>query len=170
MEIKAFDYEWGGICDDGFKLEEAHVICREAGYPMGAQLVFIGAQFGKGTGQILLDELECKGNETSVLECEFDPWTKTDCNDHEWVGVSCKLGETSECNREGVRRISLLNIIQEITRDFSIPHDPPYPFCNDVPHLKYFYRNGNAAMGNVSWQVLYVIPIKIVRMEVTKML
>ena len=29
MEVKAFDYGFGGICDDGFKIEEANVVCRQ---------------------------------------------------------------------------------------------------------------------------------------------
>ena len=28
VEVKAFDYGFGGICDDGFKIEEANVVCR----------------------------------------------------------------------------------------------------------------------------------------------
>ena len=35
IEIKAFNHPYGGICDDGFGIEEAHVICRMAGYPLG---------------------------------------------------------------------------------------------------------------------------------------
>jgi hypothetical protein len=31
IEIKAFDYPYGGICDDGFNIEEANVICKMAG-------------------------------------------------------------------------------------------------------------------------------------------
>ena len=105
MEIKAFSYDWGGVCDDGFDLEEANVICREAGYSQGAHEVFIGSQFGKGLGHILLDELNCKGDESSILECKFDPWNVTDCNDNEWIGVSCHVGSgvNQECDPIGVR-------------------------------------------------------------------
>ena len=28
VEIMAFDYGFGGLCDDGFKIEEANVVCR----------------------------------------------------------------------------------------------------------------------------------------------
>ena len=31
VEIRAFQHPWGGLCDDGFSIDEAHVICREAG-------------------------------------------------------------------------------------------------------------------------------------------
>jgi hypothetical protein len=28
VEVRAFNYPFGGICDDGFQIEEANVICR----------------------------------------------------------------------------------------------------------------------------------------------
>ena len=102
MEIKSYNYDWGGICDDGFNFEEANVVCREAGFSLGAKEVFIGSHFGKGSGHILLDELDCKGDENSILECKFDPWNITDCNDREWVGVSCRIDGTMECDPIGV--------------------------------------------------------------------
>ena len=100
--MKAFDYEWGGLCDDGFNLEEANVVCREAGFMLGAEQLFIGSQFGKGSGKILMDELDCKGDESSLLGCKFDPWNVTDCNDREWAGVSCRLDGITECDPIGV--------------------------------------------------------------------
>ena len=80
------------------------MICREAGYPQGALKPFIGSHFGHGVGHLLLDELDCSmGNVTSLLDCHFDPWNTTDCNDKEWAGVSCKPdGPVPECDPSGV--------------------------------------------------------------------
>ena len=129
MEIKAFNYDWGGVCDDGFDLEEANVVCREAGYSLGAQELFIGSQFGKGLGHILLDELDCKGDESSILECKFDPWNVTDCNDNEWVGVSCHVGSgvNEECDPIGVR---------------------DYPVCYSIIYMNISYTNRVAFLIN----------------------
>ena len=70
---------------------------------MGAQEALIGSQFGNGSGNILLDELDCDGNETSILQCKFDPWTINNCNYNEWVGVSCIVDMvTSDCDPSGV--------------------------------------------------------------------
>ena len=93
IEIKAFHYPYGGICDDGFGLEEAHVVCRQAGFPLGAREAAINSKFGGGDPgqQILLDELDCEGSEFSLLECTFDPWTRHDCSHKEWAGVVCKV-------------------------------------------------------------------------------
>ncbi len=96
VEVKAFNYPWGGICDDGFGLEEAAVVCREAGFPQGAKEAAINSRFGSGEvgrQDILIDELNCMGDEGSLLECRFDPWTKHDCSHKEWAGVVCKTEE-----------------------------------------------------------------------------
>ena len=66
--------------------------------------MFIGSQFGKGLGHILMDELDCKGDENSLLGCKFDPWNITDCNDREWAGVSCRLDGITECDPIGVSK------------------------------------------------------------------
>ena len=100
VEVKAFDYPFGGVCDDGFDLEEAHVICREAGFPLGASRALIGSVFGKGEGDILLDELNCKGNESSILSCNFDPWQTHDCSEAEWAGVDCKTKPDRKCTNK----------------------------------------------------------------------
>jgi hypothetical protein len=101
VEIKAFDYPFGGICDDGFDLDAAHVVCRQLGFHLGAKEALIGSHFGSGAGPILLDELRCRGNETSLLECTFDPWAKHDCRDDEWAAVVCKNKEEA-CRQQEV--------------------------------------------------------------------
>ena len=98
IEIKAFNYSYGGVCDDGFGIEEANVICRMAGFPLGAKKAHIASTLGNGRGDIILDELDCKGTETSILDCKFQPWTKHDCRITEWAGVTCNL-DTS-CSEE----------------------------------------------------------------------
>ena len=30
---------WGGVCDDDFSFNEAHVVCRQLGYELGAEQV-----------------------------------------------------------------------------------------------------------------------------------
>ena len=124
IEVKAFDYPYGGVCDDGFNIEEANVVCRQAGYPLGAKQVLtltneytrsncklessqaiVGSEFGHGTGQILLDELECTGSESSILECSFNPWTKHDCRNSEWAGVICKIQEESCQDEVGLSKL-----------------------------------------------------------------
>ena len=59
---------WGTVCDDGWDLNDAAVVCRELGFP-GAVSSFCCAAFGQGTGIIWLDGVRCKGRETSLSCC-----------------------------------------------------------------------------------------------------
>ena len=69
---------------------------RQAGFPLGAKQAISGSHFGSGSGEILLDELDCKtGREDGIQECSFDPWKKHDCSEGEWAGVVCKVQQDS---------------------------------------------------------------------------
>ena len=104
IEIKAFHYGYGGICDDGFSIEEANVVCKQLGFSLGAKEAAINSRFGSGEDMpILLDELDCDGSENDILGCRFDPWTKNDCSKKEWAGVVCKT-EAAECHRDEVMK------------------------------------------------------------------
>ena len=71
-------------------------LSRQVGFPLGAKEAIPGSHFGSGSGEILLDELDClTGREGGIQECSFDPWKQHDCGDGEWAGVVCKVEEES---------------------------------------------------------------------------
>ena len=100
LEIR-YDGQWGTICDDYWTDVEADVACRALGYPKGSVegggSRFDRAHFGPGSGSILLDDVNCVGNETSLLECDYRKknGVKTvgynNCTHREDVGVRCQL-------------------------------------------------------------------------------
>lgn len=81
--------EWGTICDDLFDINDAHVICKQLGFP-GALSAVIRGGFGQGTGRIWLDNLRCHGNETSIFQCPHGGIGVHNCRHTEDVGVVCR--------------------------------------------------------------------------------
>ena len=73
-----------------------------AGFSLGAKMAHIGSVMGHGSGDILLDELNCKGDEQTILECKYNPWTQHDCRIREWAGVTCQDQEI--CSEEVIIR------------------------------------------------------------------
>ena len=83
---------WGTICDDDFDEEEASVICKMLGYPYGINVPNPIAYFGwSDGGPIYMDDLHCVGDETSILDCEYRGWGKSDCGHSRDAGIGCFL-------------------------------------------------------------------------------
>ncbi|XP_032392741.1 galectin-3-binding protein A isoform X3 [Etheostoma spectabile] len=85
---------WGTVCDDGWDMAEAQVVCRQLHFP-GAKSVVIGKDYGKASGPIWLDDLTCKGTENHLFKCAFKSWGTTDCSHKEDVGVICETTGTN---------------------------------------------------------------------------
>ena len=80
---------WGTICDDWWDLQDANVVCRQLGYD-GALSAPRQAAFGRGTGQIWLDDVGCFGNEKSISQCGHQGWGIENCAHGEDAGVVCR--------------------------------------------------------------------------------
>ena len=80
--------QWGTVCDDGWDLDDANVICRMLDLP-SASHAWSNAHFGEGTGVIALDDVNCFGDESSLAECRHSGWFNNDCSHSEDAGVTC---------------------------------------------------------------------------------
>ncbi|CAG9833034.1 unnamed protein product [Diabrotica balteata] len=93
VEITAFG-STGFICDDDFSIVDANVICRELGFPLGAAEVKGQSYFAKDLKErntlYMIDDLNCVGNESTVIDCTFPGWGMHNCRDQEIAGVVCK--------------------------------------------------------------------------------
>ncbi|KAM9684647.1 antigen WC1.1-like [Dama dama] len=93
---------WGTICDNGWDLDDAHVVCRHLG--CGDALNAMGsAHFGAGSGPIWLDTLDCTGKESHVWKCPFKGWGLHNCSHEEDAGVVCSgfvrlVGDNGPCS------------------------------------------------------------------------
>ncbi|XP_019616170.1 PREDICTED: deleted in malignant brain tumors 1 protein-like isoform X2 [Branchiostoma belcheri] len=83
-----YNGQWGSICDDGFDMADADVICRQLGFT-GAEAFYEEAYFNEGHGPIWLDELACNGDESNLAECAHQGWGIHNCQHKEDVGLEC---------------------------------------------------------------------------------
>ena len=81
--------QWNTVCDDGWDLNDATVVCQQLGY-RGAVTAHRGAHFGQGSGQILVDNLQCTGTEASLLECSHSGINIHDCGHSKDASVTCE--------------------------------------------------------------------------------
>uniref|UniRef100_A0A672NWK6 Si:ch211-161n3.4 n=1 Tax=Sinocyclocheilus grahami TaxID=75366 RepID=A0A672NWK6_SINGR len=80
--------QWGTVCEAGWDLADAAVVCREldCGEPADA---LGSAFFGAGSGPIWMSTIFCSGSESTLKNCASLGWTKPLCK-HNWdAGVIC---------------------------------------------------------------------------------
>ncbi|XP_030839510.1 uncharacterized protein LOC763830 [Strongylocentrotus purpuratus] len=79
---------WGTVCDDLWGLDDAHVVCHTLGY-LRASAYDRSANFGQGTGEIILDNVQCTGSESNIAFCEHNGYLSHNCGHYEDAGVTC---------------------------------------------------------------------------------
>lgn len=78
--------EWGTVCDDNWKEENARVVCYELGFTSVRKAL---QSFGPGRGRVWMDQVNCNGSESAFVECPNSGWGNTACTHQEDVGVIC---------------------------------------------------------------------------------
>ena len=90
------------ICDDGWNIEAAHVACRQLGFGRAYQATQTNQA---SSDEFSLDEVKCRGNESTLLDCDHLVQRKENCNSGEAAGIVCDARSEAELRRLADRRI-----------------------------------------------------------------
>jgi len=93
--------EWGTVCDDGFSMVDANVVCRELGFSGALSYGNYGS--GASGTSIWLDDVSCSGWESALADCSHRGWGSHNCGHSEDVGVSCDDGTLSNFSSGSLR-------------------------------------------------------------------
>ena len=83
-----YNGQWGTVCDDSWDINDARVACQELGYKYAVRAIS-GNDLPSGSGQVWLDNVECRGGEESLTSCPHESWGEHDCGHDEDAGVEC---------------------------------------------------------------------------------
>ncbi|XP_048185483.1 soluble scavenger receptor cysteine-rich domain-containing protein SSC5D [Perognathus longimembris pacificus] len=135
---------WGTVCDDSWDLRDAAVVCHELG--CGNVRPRVGkTHYGPGSGPIWLDDMGCKGSETSLIECPSRPWGMHNCDHEEDVGLTC-TGYTDDhdyppwtwdpTSGEDLGKETTTSVGPRHTLSWGTPQHPrvPSPAARRLPH------------------------------------
>ena len=80
-----YNGEWGTVCNYGWSLNNAEVVCRQLGLTPAVGVAF----FGSGSGRIWLNFVDCDGTESNIGYCLHEGWGYNECEHKDDVGVRC---------------------------------------------------------------------------------
>ncbi|GAB0202208.1 deleted in malignant brain tumors 1 protein-like [Grus japonensis] len=120
-------HQWGTVCDNGWSLTEAAVVCRQLGCGTAISAPR-SAHFGQGSGRIWLDNVNCTGTEAALSECQARPWGSNSCDHREDASVVCSDADTS-----GQRLLRLANGSNSCLGRVEVLHDQKWgTVCDDT--------------------------------------
>ncbi|XP_065193127.1 deleted in malignant brain tumors 1 protein-like [Sycon ciliatum] len=90
VEVRLSNGTWGTVCDDAWDLLDANVVCRQLGF---SKATAANLHYGTGDGPILLDQLDCTGQESDLFQCQGNAVGVHDCSHAEDAGVDCANGD-----------------------------------------------------------------------------
>ena len=109
----AYNDEWRSVCDDSWTYRAARVVCRQLGYTVEERetvAALTELPFGPDADEnrwYWLDDVNCAGDEATLLECPHAEIGTHNCQAGERAGVTCGKGKTADA---GLRTLELSGI------------------------------------------------------------
>ena len=85
-----YNGSWGTVCDDGWGINDANVVCRQLGFFRASEAP-VAAKYGQGSGTIWMDDVSCQGDEVSLLQCPHRGMGNENCGHSEDASVECEV-------------------------------------------------------------------------------
>ena len=83
-----YNNTWGTVCDEGWDIRDANVVCRMLGYHYAVR-ARSSAYFGEGIGPVWLDNVICDGSENNLTHCSHRGLGVSNCRHDRDAGVVC---------------------------------------------------------------------------------
>ena len=81
-----YNGRWGTVCNTGWDDNNSNVVCMQMGYQASKST----EEFGPGTGKILLDNVICPKNVTTLANCgHYGIGITLSCDHSKDVGIKC---------------------------------------------------------------------------------
>ena len=97
-EVETYDKTdrlWKPLCDDGWNLRSASVVCRQLnlGPPVSIYshaATEVSYNYGvRESSEYYIESLTCEGTESSIVDCEYRDYSTYGCHVNETAGVAC---------------------------------------------------------------------------------
>ncbi|XP_077864207.1 scavenger receptor cysteine-rich domain superfamily protein-like, partial [Saccoglossus kowalevskii] len=83
--------QWGLVCNSGFDENDANVVCKELGFPLGVKVILPPGLFGVQTKPVWMTNVDCQGEEQSIFECPpCPPLDARRCTVSDNTNIECK--------------------------------------------------------------------------------
>ena len=89
---------WGTVCDGSWDINDANVVCRSLGFGDVLNATY-GSYYGQGTVPVLLDDVQCTGDESDIYSCQHSGFGNINCNRRNVAGVTCSGNEQNKITR-----------------------------------------------------------------------
>ncbi|KAH9508821.1 hypothetical protein Btru_050136 [Bulinus truncatus] len=80
---------WGAVCDDDWTPYDATVLCNMLGYMGDGARAMNGSVINSDQSKIWRDQFECRGTESSLVQCAHGAWEMRNCEQKNTAGVIC---------------------------------------------------------------------------------